>query len=158
VKQTPVASILPESCQMFIIKQGKRVAARLRCDLLVCGLLLSLIPFLSGCQKAGESLPDIVVEHEITPRPPKVGPAIVTLKLSDSGGSPIKEAQVNLEGNMSHAGMRPVFGEARETEPGRYEAPLELTMGGDWIVIVNITLRDGRKLQRQFEIKAVGSD
>ena len=120
--------------------------------------MISLLPFLSGCQKAGEPLPDIVVEHEIAPRPLKVGPATVTLKLSDSGGAPIREAQVSLEGNMSHAGMRPVFGEARETEPGRYEAPLELTMGGDWVVIVNITLRDGRKLQRQFEIKAVGSD
>ena len=56
---------------------------------------------------------------------------------------------------MSHPGMRPIFSEARETEPGRYEAPIEFTMGGDWIILVDITLPEGRKLQRQFEIKGV---
>lgn len=59
---------------------------------------------------------------------------------------------------MSHSGMRPVFGEATEVGPGRYEALVEFTMGGDWIILIHITLSDGRKLQRQFEIKAVQSE
>jgi hypothetical protein len=54
--------------------------------------------------------------------------------------------------------MRPVFGEATEVGPGRYEALVEFTMGGDWIILIHITLSDGRKLQRQFEIKAVQSE
>lgn len=58
---------------------------------------------------------------------------------------------------MSHAGMRPVFAEAKETGSGRYEASLELTMGGDWIVLINLTLPDGRKGQRKVEIKGVRS-
>ena len=59
---------------------------------------------------------------------------------------------------MSHAGMRPVFSEARELEPGRYEAPIEFTMGGDWIILVRVTLPDGRKFQRQLDVKAVQSE
>jgi len=56
---------------------------------------------------------------------------------------------------MSHAGMVPVFAEAREGEPGRYRATMNLSMAGDWVVLVHITLPDGRKLERQFEIKGV---
>ncbi len=56
---------------------------------------------------------------------------------------------------MSHAGMVPVFTGARETEPGRYQSTMELSMAGDWFILVHVTLKDGRKLDRQFEIKGV---
>jgi len=56
---------------------------------------------------------------------------------------------------MSHAGMTPVFAEAKETEPGRYSATMDFSMAGDWYVLVHMTLPDGRKLERQFEIKGV---
>ena len=62
---------------------------------------------------------------------------------------------MKLEGNMSHAGMSPVFGETKEIEPGRYRSTLELSMAGDWVVLVTVTLPDNRKLERQFEIKGV---
>jgi hypothetical protein len=117
-----------------------------------------LNPFLSGCRKAEKQPPDLVVEHEITPQPAKVGAAKITLKLSDSGGTPYQGARVRLEGNMSHPGMRPIFSEAREIGPGRYEAPIEITMGGDWIILVHITLEEGRKHQHQFEINGVQSE
>ena len=58
---------------------------------------------------------------------------------------------------MSHAGMVPVFADARETEPGRYQSTVELTMAGDWFILVHVTLIDGRKLDRQFEIKGVAA-
>jgi len=53
--------------------------------------------------------------------------------------------------------MVPVFADARETEPGRYQSTVELTMAGDWFILVHITLTDGRKLDRQFEIKGVAA-
>jgi len=56
---------------------------------------------------------------------------------------------------MSHAGMVPVFAEAREIEPGRYRANMELTMAGDWVVSVHATLSDGTNLDQQFDIKGV---
>ena len=62
-----------------------------------------------------------------------------------------------LEGNMSHAGMSPVFAEATEIAPGHYRAIIQLSMAGDWIVQVHLSLPDGLKLDRQFEIKGVAS-
>lgn len=56
---------------------------------------------------------------------------------------------------MSHAGMVPVFADARETEPGRYQSTMELSMAGDWFILVHVTLKDGRKIDRQFDIKGV---
>ena len=53
--------------------------------------------------------------------------------------------------------MKPVFADAREVEPGKYEAALELTMGGDWFVVVNGTLADGRKLKRKVDVPGVKS-
>jgi hypothetical protein len=56
---------------------------------------------------------------------------------------------------MSHPGMAPVFGSARETEPGRYEGRLQITMPGDWVILAHITFADGHKLERQVDVKGV---
>ena len=138
---------------MLCLKDRRRAVSAL----LLLWLSICFHPFLSGCREPEKPPPDIVLEHEITPQPHKAGPATITLKLSDAGGTPLKGAQVRLEGNMSHAGMSPIFSDAKEAGPGRYEASIEFTMGGDWIMLVHITLPDGRKLQRQFEIKGVQS-
>jgi hypothetical protein len=86
-----------------------------------------------------------------------VGTATFTLRVADASGRPLSGARVSLEGNMTHPGMRPVFAEARELEPGRYQSSLEFTMGGDWVVLVRVTLPDGRKIERQFDVKGVQS-
>ncbi len=64
-------------------------------------------------------------------------------------------ARIKLEGNMSHAGMAPVFADAKEIEPGRYQASMELSMAGDWYVSARVTLADGRRFDREIEIKGV---
>ena len=78
------------------------------------------------------------------------------MSVTDASGGPVADARIKLEGNMSHPGMVPVFSDARETGPGRYLSAMELSMAGDWYVIAHVTLPDGRKLDRQFEIKGVG--
>jgi len=79
--------------------------------------------------------------------------------MTDAASSkPLSGARVRLEGNMTHAGMTPVFAEAQEAEPGRYRATLEFTMGGDWVVIVHAVLPDGRQVERQFDVKGVRAD
>lgn len=111
--------------------------------------------FLIGCRKTAEPAPDLVMRYDVAPQPPRVGPATITLSLSDAAGKPITGARVNLEGNMSHPGMLPVLGVAREIEAGRYQASIEFTMGGDWIVLAQASLPDGQKLEREFEVKGV---
>ena len=117
-------------------------AIRLLCVLCVCLLIVQ------GCRRPTQSTADLTLAHEVSPQPPRVGPATITLKA-------VAGAQITLEGNMSHAGMVPVLAEAREVEPGSYRATMDLSMAGDWIVLVHITLPDGRKLERQFDIKGV---
>jgi hypothetical protein len=114
--------------------------------------------FLVGCRKTAGPESGLVMRHEIAPQPPRVGPATITISLFDAAGKPITGARVRLEGNMSHPGMVPVFGDAREIEAGRYQASIEFTMGGDWIVSVRGALPDGQKLEREFEVKGVHAD
>lgn len=98
--------------------------------------------------------PEIAAAWTVAPDPPRVGPIQVSLALTE-GGQPVGGAEVRLEGNMSHPGMKPVFSDAREVAPGRYEAPLDLTMAGDWFVLAQITLRDGRSLSRTRQLPGV---
>ncbi len=56
---------------------------------------------------------------------------------------------------MSHPGMSPLFAEAKETQPGRYESRLEFPMAGDWVILLHITLPGGKKLERQFDVRGV---
>ncbi len=126
-------------------------------------LLLALVAcacaLLGAACTLTEPTPDFLVQHEISPSPPGVGPATVSLKLTDFLASkPVTGARVTLEGNMTHAGMTPVFAEAKEVEPGRYRATLDFTMGGDWVVTVRAALPDGRKIERQFDVKGVRAD
>jgi len=97
----------------------------------------------------------VTVAHEVTPQPPRAGQVTITLRVTDALGKPLSGAHINLEGNMSHAGMAPVFADAAEAEPGRYRANMKLTMAGDWVMLVHLTLPDGAKVERQFEIKGV---
>ena len=117
-------------------------------------LLFFLFVLAFACEKTAKP-PDIAVQYEIAPQPPRAGTTTIALKLTDKNGAPVGGARVELEGNMSHAGMAPLSGEAKEIETGKYRGTLQLTMAGDWIVLVHITLPDGQKLQRQIEINGV---
>ena len=108
---------------------------------------------MQGCEPPQEPS-DLTLEHEISPQPARVGQVTITLKLTVASNTPVTGAQVELEGNMSHAGMAPVFAEAKEIEPGRYRSTMELSMAGDWFVLVTVTLPD-RKYGQKFEIKGV---
>ena len=125
------------------------------------GLLAVLLALalLSGCSQKKESdgLEGVKVDFKIDPDPPKVGPARTTIKLTDREGKALEGAVIKLEGNMNHAGMKPVFADAKETGPGRYEGTLELTMGGDWFVLITGKLADGRKLEKKVDVKGVES-
>jgi hypothetical protein len=97
----------------------------------------------------------IVIENQITPQPVRVGPTTVTLKLAGpvtQGARSISGAHVALEADMSHPGMSPVFGEAKEVAPGRYQGSVTLSMPGDWVLLLHITLADGQKVERQINL------
>ena len=98
---------------------------------------------------------DLKIAHEISPQSPRVGRVAIALRVTDLSGKPVTGARITMEGNMSHAGMTPVFVEAKETGEGVYGATMDLSMAGDWIVVAHAELADGRKVERQFEINGV---
>lgn len=108
-----------------------------------------------GCSRTIDSPTFVAIEHNIAPEPVRVGPATVTLNLGDSAAKPISGAHIAVEADMSHAGMSPIFAEAKETRPGLYQARLEFPMAGDWVILLHITLPDGKKLERQFDVRGV---
>ena len=109
----------------------------------------------SGCRKPIERQSDVSIEYGISPQPVRVGPAVLTVKLRDAAGKAVAGARVTIEANMSHPGMAPAFGEAKEGEPGQYQGGVELAMAGDWVVLIHVTLRDGRQLDRQVNVASV---
>lgn len=118
-------------------------------------LILATLVLFSGCSRSSGSLSQITVETEITPKPTRVGPVAVEFRIKDQAGKPVTSAQARVEANMTHAGMAPVFGTAKEVAPGVYRSAIELSMAGDWIVTLHITMPDGQTLERQAEIKGV---
>lgn len=110
---------------------------------------------LAACQGADKEPSDVSVELSVAPDPPQVGVAAVNVTLHDADGQSIHATKVELEGTMTHAGMVPVFAQAVETAPGRYEASLEFTMGGDWVIIVRAELPDGSSLEQEFDVFGV---
>lgn len=96
-----------------------------------------------------------MVEFQIKPKPARVGPVVICLTLTDAGNYPVTGAQIAVEADMSHAGMTPVFAQASEVQPGHYESHLSLRMAGDWVILLHGTLRNGEKLDRQFDVRDV---
>lgn len=123
----------------------------------VVGLACCLL--LPGCQPSADAAPEIRLDWFVQPDPPRTGTVTLAMTLTDSKSEePVEGAQVRIEGNMAHAGMQPVFATARESAPGRYEAAMDLTMGGDWFLLVDAVLPDGRKLHRQLEMPGVRAE
>lgn len=114
------------------------------------------LALLHGCKRQTDS--DLTITHEVSPQPPRVGQTTIILGLTDASGKPVTGARIRLEGNMSHAGMVPAFSEAAESEPGRYRGTMELSMAGDWQVLVHVALPNNLNVERQFEIKGVASE
>ena len=116
--------------------------------------LLLALSLIVGCQQKADE-PDVKVDLHVEPSPPAVGKAQVTVDLHDADGKPIDGATVRLEGNMAHAGMKPVFADATQQKPGVYRAVLEFTMAGDWFVVVSGKLPDGKPFSKKIDVKGV---
>jgi hypothetical protein len=109
--------------------------------------------FGGGCGKQpANTQPGIAIEHQITPQPIRVGAATVNLTVRDRGERPVSGAYIALEAEMAHPGMSPEFGEAKEVAPGRYQGSVTFTMAGEWVLLMHITLRNGRRFEQQINV------
>jgi hypothetical protein len=65
----------------------------------------------------------------------------------------IDGAEVEVTGDMTHAGMSPEIERAEEVEPGVYRAEgFKFSMAGDWFITAEIELPDGNKVTRTLPV------
>lgn len=106
-----------------------------------------------GCSKSAATSTDVNFVCENEPPPHRVGLNTFTITLTAGNGERLAGARIALEGDMSHPGMSPVFSEAKEITPGRYQGTLDLNMRGDWTVLFHIMLPNGRSFDRQVDVR-----
>ena len=120
---------------------------------------LATLLILFGCGRGGQladEAPEIQIAISLDPDPPRFGrPCQLTVTVLEADGVVIDGAQLEIKGDMTHAGMVPVVVSVSGGEEGNYTTGFEWTMAGDWILTVQAELPDGRIARRQFEI-AVG--
>lgn len=99
---------------------------------------------------------NITLALSVAPPQPAVGDATLIVTVRDADNQPINNARVAVRGDMNHAGMQPVLGNASVGIDGDYRIPFTWTMGGDWFVVVTVTLADGTVVERQFDYSVSG--
>jgi len=119
------------------------------------GFVLIVSFLLAACNRRASVSSNAGLSWVITPEPARVGRNEITLNVRDAASKPLTGARIRLEADMAHAGMAPVFDEAKETAPGKYEGALDLSMPGDWVVVVDLTMADGGKLEREIALDGV---
>ena len=92
----------------------------------------------------------------MSPSPPQLGPEQFTVTLTDPAGQPISGAQLQVQGDMAMAGMRPESGAMTDEGNGRYVSHgFHFSMGGNWIVTVSGRLADGRTFEQHISVPTV---
>ena len=122
--------------------------------LIIIGISLGVGLAACGRIRQDQSAVDVGLNLDMTIEPAQaaVGPSRLIFSLTDAQGQLIDDAQLKVEGNMTHAGMVPVFAQAEPGQAGRYTVPFEWTMSGDWVVTVEVTLADGQQFSQQIPV------
>jgi hypothetical protein len=108
--------------------------------------------------RSSPTRPAISIHQQISPQPVRVGPATISFQVADATGKPVSHAAVEVEADMAHPGMAPVFGKAEETSPGNYRAEILFSMPGDWVVLLRIKLPGGRIIERSTDVRGIQSN
>ena len=137
-----------------LLPRGRHTAAPQLCRMLLI-LACTATMTVTACRKSVTVKDTLNVHQEITPQPVRIGTSTVTIRLTDTTAKPVSHASIQIEADMTHPGMSPIFAPAKETAPGNYEAQISFNMAGDWVLLSHIKLANGQKVQRQLDIKDV---
>ena len=128
---------------------------RLQTDLSVLLLALWACWLGAACHRAAQAR-DLTFEPSLSPRRAVVGrPVLLELRVLDAAGRPVLGAHLRVEAQMSHPGMAPFLATATERGNGVYEASLQFSMAGDWIVLITGSLSNGDKVEHRIEVPGV---
>jgi hypothetical protein len=115
--------------------------------------LLALV-LLVGCRQQAQPTAEASLQIDLRTEPEAlaVGESTLIVTVRDASGQPISDANVNVRGDMNHAGMAPVIETAKGGTDGEYHLPFEWDMAGDWIVEVTVELASGLTETRTFDL------
>jgi len=123
--------------------------------LAVAGGLLLAASISGACtrQPVAEDTTGVLVTTRLVPPQPAVGPATLTISLSGATAATLERATVQVVGHMTHPGMTPVVAIVTARGPDVYDAAVDFTMPGDWVLIATVRLHDGRRLESRVPVK-----
>jgi multidrug efflux pump subunit AcrA (membrane-fusion protein) len=105
-----------------------------------------------AAQATPPSSGDLQISMTTAPATPKVGSNRIRVEVKDASGAPVSDAKVELNTGMT--GMAGPKATARPAkDPGVYEAPINLAMGGEWFVEVKVTQPQGVSKSAKFTIQ-----
>lgn len=128
-------------------------SGRSRAGGLAFRLFLLACAAMPACREASHQTQGAELSWEIVPRPARVGPALIVLTLTGPTKRPVTGASVSVEGVMTHPGMAPAVAVVEEGGRGRYDARLDFTMAGDWVLLVRAAWADGARLERRVPVR-----
>ena len=116
-------------------------------------LLVALCCILVGCSRRGA---DVTVNWNVQPPRPSAGvEVVVQLKLVNADAAPVTGAKMQCAVQMSHPGMAPIIATMMERGPGTYEARLQFSMAGDWVLVASGELPNGQRIESSFRVPDV---
>ena len=120
-------------------------------------LTVSLLILVYGCGKKEVAAPemDVKLQVQFSPNPPVLGENQLEITLTDAAGKPVQLGMIKVEGNMNHAGMKPVFAKLLENNPGKYAGTIEFSMGGDWFLLVTSEASPEGQLNKKIDVPGV---
>jgi hypothetical protein len=94
----------------------------------------------------------------VSPTPALIGPTRLILDVSDSGGGPVPDAVVSIEGIHGEPSARVARHRIAQDEgAGRYVVTdFDLDVGGRWILAVTVTDGLGNTVTRAFPVSVFG--
>ena len=121
------------------------------------GGLLAAATIAAACQRTPvpQDTSTVLVAAHLLPPQPTVGPARLTVTLSGATADVLGQANVGVVGHMTHPGMPPAVATVTRREPDIYEAALDLSMAGDWVLVATVRLPDGRRLESKTTVRVL---
>ena len=115
----------------------------------IIGLLLLAV---AACRQQQITSADIRLELQASDN--RVGETTLLASAIDRRGNAIANpGKLSIRGDMSHAGMIPVFAESDQSTDGVFSLPFTWTMAGGWIVEASLTLPNGDKAVETFSFE-----
>ena len=112
-----------------------------------------LLMLLASCAPSEDTSPHVTIGW--TPVPAVGRESVAEIQLNEAMARPVTGARLQLEAFMTHPGMAPVSAAVEEQGNGHYRARVSFTMAGDWVVRLQGTRTDGRRIDVQEDVRRV---